>query len=250
MEWIFYNTGLNTGEYNMSFDKELAKNFNENEAVFRLYRWKPYCISLGANQPVRSLNQELASANNIDIVTRPTGGRAVLHAEELTYSVIYPLDFTSSARDIYHKINLALLEGLKLYDFFMFDIELENQQPDFTSIYKQESNVACFAVSAKSELKYKGRKLVGSAQRKMERVILQHGSILCGSFHKRITEFLNAEENIISEVRKEIEDHTIDIQQITGREVNYNALSECLYEGFEKFFNMKFLKSESNGSMI
>lgn len=240
MNWTFINSGSNTGDYNMQFDIGLAKNFLAGEAILRLYRWDPYCISLGANQTLDSLNQKLAFKNDIDIVVRPTGGRAVLHAEELTYSVIYPLDFSSTAKGIYHNINLALAEGLKLYHPAMSNIELENQQPDFGSIYKQESNVACFAVSAKSELKYAGRKLVGSAQRKFERVILQHGSILCGNFHKRITEFMNADAKVIDEVSKEIEDHTIEIEKITGEEINYDQLAECLFIGFEKHFNMKF----------
>ncbi len=113
MNWIYINSGFNSGRYNMDYDLHLAKNYKVDEAVLRLYRWKPYCISLGASQSLNSVDYDLAAKNNIDIVVRPTGGRAVLHSEELTYSVIYPLDFTSSARDIYHQINLALLNGLK-----------------------------------------------------------------------------------------------------------------------------------------
>jgi lipoate-protein ligase A len=238
MKWFFLNTGANTGEYNMKTDIHFAENFKEGEGVFRLYRWNPYCISLGANQRLSSINVEAAAQNNIDVVYRPTGGRAVLHSEELTYSVIYPLDFTSSARDIYHNINLALLKGLKLYSPRMDKVELETTQPDFASIYKKENNVACFAVSAKSEIQYEGRKLVGSAQRKMERVILQHGSILCDSFHKKITEFLNLDVSGLSEVKKEIEEHTVDLKEIAGEEINYEKLADCLQKGFAEHFGI------------
>jgi lipoate-protein ligase A len=240
MNWYYIDSGSNTGKNNMEIDLHLAKNYKPGEAIFRLYRWNPYCISLGANQPLNSINTELAKKDNIDIVIRPTGGRAVLHSEELTYSVIYPLDFTSSARDIYHQLNLALLAGLRIYDSRFISVELETNQPNFSEIYKQESNVACFAVSAKSELKFAGRKLVGSAQRKFEKVILQHGSILCGSFHKRITKYLNISDNDKSGISKEIEDNTIELGEILNENIDYERLSLSLCKGFEEHFNMTF----------
>ena len=174
MKWFIINSGANTGRYNMDYDLQLAKNYKDDEIVLRLYKWDPYCISLGANQSPDSINSKLAHQDNIDVVIRPTGGRAVLHAEELTYSVVYPLDFFSSAKDIYCQINLAILKGLKIYDSRLSSFELENHQPDFAEIYKQENNAVCFAVSAKSEIKYSGKKIVGSAQRKFEKVVLQH----------------------------------------------------------------------------
>ena len=72
-------------------------------------------------------------------------------------------------------------------------MELEKSQPDFREFYKEGHSAVCFAVPAKSELKFDGRKLVGSAQRKFGNVILQHGSILCGEFHKKIVDYLASE---------------------------------------------------------
>jgi len=237
MNWIYINSGFNTGKYNMDFDLNLAKNFREGEAVLRLYRWKPYCISLGASQQLNSVNSELAANDNIDVVVRPTGGRAVLHAEELTYSVIYPLDFTSSARDIYHQLNLALLNGLKIYDSRFECVELESRQPNFSEVYKNAAGTACFAVSAKSELKFAGKKLVGSAQRKFERVILQHGSILCGAYHKRITDYLNVSEPDKKNINYEIEQNTIGLDEIINQEIDFDRLASSLKKGFENHYN-------------
>ncbi|MCK5278742.1 MAG: hypothetical protein KAK04_09390, partial [Cyclobacteriaceae bacterium] len=90
MIWKFIDSGDNTGSYNMELDMKLARTLNPGQAILRLYRWKPYCISLGANQPQDSLNIEKVINDKLDFVKRPTGGRAILHAEELTYSVIYP----------------------------------------------------------------------------------------------------------------------------------------------------------------
>jgi lipoyl(octanoyl) transferase len=130
MKWYFLETGFNTGKFNMEFDLSLINNCRDDEAYFRLYRWKPYCISLGANQSNDSIDNGKASINNIDVVKRPTGGRAILHAEELTYSVVYPLVKISSLRNFYCGINKALREGLILYDERLSSLELETEQPD------------------------------------------------------------------------------------------------------------------------
>ena len=240
MKWLFINSGSNTGRYNMDYDLKLAKNYKDDEIVFRLYRWSPYCISLGANQPLSSINSELTTQENIDIVIRPTGGRAVLHSEELTYSVIYPLNSFSSARDIYCQLNLALVKGLKIYDNRLSAFELENQQHNFTEIYKRESNAVCFAISAKSEIKFSGKKIVGSAQRKFENVVLQHGSILCGPFHKRIIRYLNLNDERKEEIDKEMEENTIELCKILNEKIDYPRLAFSLCKGFEEHYNMIF----------
>ena len=239
MKWKFTNTGFNTGAFNMAMDVHLAKACAQDEALLRLYRWKPYCISLGANQDFNSINLSKTDKDNIDVVKRPTGGRAILHAEELTYSVVIPLEKNSSARNIYREINLALAEGLNLYDKRLSSVELENVQPDFRSFYKEEKSVACFAVPAKSELKFDGKKLAGSAQRKMGNVILQHGSILCGNFHKRIVGYLNSSEENTESVAKILES-TADIKSITGKEVDYDILCSSIKDGFSSYFKINF----------
>ena len=162
MRWQFFNTGFNSGKYNMDYDMDIAKNIKPGEAVLRLYRWQPYCISLGANQNFESVNLSKAVEDNIDVVKRPTGGRAILHSEELTYSVIFPILENLSARNLYHEINLALLEGLKIFNSKLDEVELENNQPNFNAFYKEEKSTICFAMPAKSEIKYSGKKLVGS----------------------------------------------------------------------------------------
>ena len=109
MIWHFIDSGSNTGSYNMEFDLDLAHNCNPEEAYFRIYRWNPFCISLGANQNYNDINQSKTEKDGIDVVKRPTGGRAILHAEELTYSVILPLNYEFSPREIYFKISNALM---------------------------------------------------------------------------------------------------------------------------------------------
>jgi len=223
----------------MDFDLHLTEICRPGNAYFRLYRWKPYCISLGAGQKFESINIKKAEEDNIDVVKRPTGGRAVLHSEEITYSAVIPIDVNSSAREIYYKINAALSEGLKKYHPLLAEVEMEQNQTDFSAFYKTPAGAVCFAAPSKNELKYGGRKIVGSAQRKMNNVILQHGSILCGSYHKNITNYLYLSENDFISIKKELDEKTADIESVLGIPADYNSLKEKLAEGFEYYFNTK-----------
>jgi lipoate-protein ligase A len=225
--WHFIDSGLDTGANNMSIDLELAEKAKSNEAFFRLYRWKPYCISLGANQSFDDINIEKTKAEGIDVVKRPTGGRAILHAEEITYSVALPLSIGLSPKEIYTKISNALVKGLILYSpQIARHIALEEKQPHFPSLLKQDSGALCFASSAKSEVKFDAKKIIGSAQRKMQNVILQHGSILVGTFHRKLPEYLNVGTNLIEKLKIELAEKTIELETILQTKVDYQKLSE------------------------
>ncbi len=232
----------------MRFDIELAKRAElEKTAFFRLYMWSPYCISLGANQKFEDIKVDKAKQDGLDIVKRPTGGRAILHAEEWTYSAAFPTSLGLSSQEIYRRISLALVRGLKLYDDKLNGAELETVQPDFFQALKKPSGVVCFATAAKSEVKFEGKKLIGSAQRKMNGAILQHGSLLCGGYHARLTDYLNAGGPEIESIKEEMLGKTIDVSQITGAPVDYGKLKGNLIEGFETEWNIKlsFQNAES-----
>lgn len=249
MNWIFINSGEQDGASNMDFDFYLAKNFNSNNPILRIYRWNPYCISLGANQSFDEIFIDKAKEDGIDVVKRPTGGRAILHSEELTYSVIFPVDQTSSAKNIYSEINIALRTGLIDFDPALNAIELEHNQPDFKEFYKSNISAICFAVSAKSELNLYGKKIVGSAQRKIGNVILQHGSILCGDFHKRIIDYLSIDDSDKQSMLDEISSTTIDLKSALKYDIDYSKLTESILNGFEIHFNTKF-KNLSNHKLL
>ncbi|MDH3268018.1 MAG: hypothetical protein OEM46_04110 [Ignavibacteria bacterium] len=241
MIWKFIDTGFNSGKFNMDYDFELVKNFSDFP-VLRVYRWEPYCISLGANQNFNSIDQEKTATTGFDIVKRPSGGRSILHAEELTYSVVYPVSNEKSPKQIYREINLALKKGLINYNPMLDKIELEHTQPHFPSFYKDAKSTLCFAVSAMNELNYNGKKVAGSAQRKIGNIILQHGSILCGSFHKRIIDYLNLPIEKLWEIKNEIGLTTTELETILDEKINYRKLSQAIKKGFENHFNMNFVE--------
>lgn len=237
MKWHFIDSGANTGRFNMDYDLELANSCNNNEAFFRIYQWNPYCISLGANQKFEDINLSLAQQHNIDVVKRPTGGRAILHAEELTYSVVLPVEAGLTSQEIYKRVSIALVKGLRLYDNDLSQVELENAQPDFPGLLKDPSGVMCFASTARSEIKYKGLKLVGSAQRRMDKVILQHGSILCGSYHLKLIDYLCIDDYKKEQFREEFFKKTTDLSSILDRKIDYISLVEKLRLGFMEEWN-------------
>jgi len=237
MIWHFIDSESSSGEFNMELDIFLSEICKENEAFFRLYRWNPYTISLGANQNINEIDIEKCREDNIGLVKRPTGGRAILHAEELTYSLILPVSFGLSARDIYNKVSITLSTALANYHPKLTSVELENSQPNFKELLNNPSGSLCFASTAKSEVKFEGKKLIGSAQRKMNNVVLQHGSILCGKKHSELPSYL-IDKTHTSELNKELLNKTIEIETITNESIDYSLLANAIKQQFQNNWEM------------
>ena len=240
MIWHFINSAENSGTYNMQYDIELAQNCKDDSAFLRIYRWNPYCISLGANQDFNDIDLERTKADGIDVVKRPTGGRAILHAEELTYSVVLSLTRKYSPREIYFKISNALMRGLEIYNPKLIKAELQDFQPNFPKLLEEPSGVLCFASAAKNEIKFDGKKLIGSAQRKLDSTILQHGSILCGPFHRKLSDYIKTDETTRKMLASELSYKTTELQTILDEDIDYEKLKTCLVVGFELEWEMKF----------
>lgn len=166
---------VKTGQENMQIDSDLLEYAIKNqlkEPIFRLYGWSPACVSLGRNQKSDFLDLAFLKQNNIDYVRRLTGGRALLHDNEITYSYICPISFLENGENVvnsYKEISKILIDAFK-----KLDIEL-----DFGGTKKVNGHKDyCMLVSTGADLCYKNRKLIGSAQFRKEGYILQHGSIL------------------------------------------------------------------------
>lgn len=224
----------------MEYDLQLVKQAKPDNAYLRFYGWKPYCISLGANQSINEIKTEKASLDNIDIVKRPTGGRAILHAEELTYSVILPNVKSISGREVYENISNAIVTGLRFFDNNLNAVMLESEQPEFNKLLKQPSGALCFASTAKSEIKFKGKKLVGSAQRRIGDSLLQHGSILIGKYHQQLVNYLNVNSKTeLSNLSIELNNKTTELETILNRNIVLNELQDSIIEGFKSYLDIK-----------
>jgi len=244
MHWVFLNTGYNDGRFNMSFDESLALSLvtgGESPAV-RVYGWRPPAISFGWNQRPEEIDTLKAERDGMDVVRRPTGGRAILHSEELTYSVAM-VTTAKNIQEVYNDISRALVLGLKKLGA---DVALVKSQPHFPTLYKSTSSAACFSSSARYEIQINGKKLVGSAQRRYigkdaNEVVLQHGSLLLGPDHKRLTDYLMLQDDRDrARLKQDMNDKTTDLSEALEREVSFEECAEAVKFGFEKAWQIRF----------
>lgn len=228
----FIDTRENSGEYNMSYDLGLVEKYRETKTDYvRVYEWKPYAISLGYNQKDIDVSKYKCKAAGIDVVRRPTGGRAVFHAEELTYSVVMD-GKGKSVSEIYRFISEKLVNAFIEYDNELEKyLSFEKSKLQFPVHYKEKTSFACFSASALNEIKANGKKLVGSAQRNFGDVVLQHGSILLNTKHKEIINFLK-NERLKETVKKILDEQTVSFEELTGKETDLDRLKECIKKEF------------------
>ncbi len=227
----------------MEHDVALAERLlsGSGAPTVRLYGWAPPAISLGWNQSAEEVDEPSAAAAGIDIVRRPTGGRAILHADELTYSVIMRVT-GRHVLAVYDEISRALVTGLQRLGA---DVAIEKSQPHFPSLYREASAVACFSSSARYEIKHHGRKLVGSAQRRYaaadgSEVVLQHGSILLGPDHLRMVEFLRCSDAVRNRLAEDLRARTTSLSEILGRPVPFAEAADAVRTGFETSWDIRF----------
>jgi lipoate-protein ligase A len=169
--WRLQRDGPHSGARNMAVDHALADRLEPGEGVLRLYGWARPTLSLGRNEPAGAYPLEAIRAKGMDIVRRPTGGRAVLHDAELTYAIVAPVGAWGSVRAAYRAINEGLAYALRSLGAPVV------LAPGAAGALAPDAG-PCFQVPAAGEVVASGRKLVGSAQARVGRALLQHGSIL------------------------------------------------------------------------
>ena len=162
-----------SGAANMAIDAGLlAEAARTGRAVLRLYRFDPPCLSLGRNEPTARYDRAAIARRGVDVVRRPTGGRAVWHEHEVTYAVAAPVAAFGSLRNAYHTIHERIAAALRSLGA---DATLAPHQPPSARV---DQPASCFATAVGGEVLVAGRKLVGSAQVRKRGAFLQHGSIL------------------------------------------------------------------------
>lgn len=173
MKFIDYK--VYTGQENMDIDVQLLEQSikeQSKEPIFRLYGWSPACVSLGRNQKDDFVDYDLLKSMGIDVVRRLTGGRALLHDDEITYSFICPVSYLKNGGNVvesYKEICQMLIDAFAKYGI---ELTLGAEKGVHTKFDY------CMLVSTGADLCYQGKKLIGSAQFRKEGYILQHGSIL------------------------------------------------------------------------
>lgn len=223
-----------SGAINMQWDtaraETLLRDTSSSLASFRFYAWQPWCVSLGYHQREHEIDTHACQERGWDIVRRPTGGKAVLHAEELTYSLIMPLQ-TINQHEVY-RLSHELLRNILCRALPATEhehLQYTASNPDFMHEYATSDTASlCFARSAQYELSWHGRKLVGSAQRLYQgaqgAVLLQHGSIPLTSAHTRLVEALAMPTHKQEKLRTMLAEKSVSLSEIAGRMMSINDI--------------------------
>jgi lipoate-protein ligase A len=235
--------GAASGAENMAFDEAISQGIAEGVSppTLRFYAWAPPCVSLGRNQPVRGVDLAACAERGYDVVRRPTGGRAILHTDELTYSIVAAPDHPLMAGlvlDAYLRISHGLVAGLCRLGIIAEEAPGSNRAgPDVSA--------ACFEVPSAYEIMAGGRKILGSAQARRARSVLQHGSLPLVGDVARVVDCLafdNAAER--EALRGSLTEHATTVEAVTGRQVSYDEATEAMIAGMAEALVIDLVEDE------
>ena len=230
-EWRILIDNHLSGPENMSRDRLLLEwAFSDTHAqpVLRFFLWEPPAVSVGYGQSTGEINLLKCKELGIDVVRRPTGGRAIFHHTEFTYSITLPPAHPLSRMSVletYNELNSALALGLRNLGL---DTKLSRGIPGTAG-----KNPSCFSSTSRYELLVNRKKLVGSAQRRRKGAVLQQGSIMVGPQYMQLADLVLQDGE---SVKRELESHSAYIQSIIGKIPPYKEFVEAMIEGFAKAF--------------
>jgi lipoate-protein ligase A len=216
------------GAWNMAVDEALLLEAEGGGGpTLRLYTWRPHTLSLGAHQRGGpKVDWARLERDGYGVVRRPTGGRAILHAEELTYSVTAPAP-PGGTLVAYRWLAGGLKAGLAAVG-----IEVELEKTRRTKAVGLETRNPCFTAAGRYELVAGGRKVVGSAQRRRGGWLMQHGSILLGGEHLRLPWYLESPDPQAEEAA--LRWATVDCSALLGRTIDAAEMAPLFAEGFAR----------------
>jgi lipoate-protein ligase A len=233
MKWTFMESGFLSGEQNMILDFTQAetmsialRNNQDFTGHFRIYGWDKPTLSLGKNQVISRDIEVNCESLDIPIVRRPTGGRAVLHANELTYCIVMPCESMDIARNAYREIHAFFLRALNAIGVHNLDFAKSNA--DFHEHYTLQVSSACFSSSARYELTCNGKKLMGSAQRVFDGVLLQHGSLPLDQSYLNIVKLLTNDQEEQSNMKQNIVSHSTCLSECFGYSCEFSEIAQAI----------------------
>lgn len=248
-QWYFINSGPQTGAYNMALDEALLDwhSAGEMPPVIRFYEWSPATLSIGYFQHVqKDINLENVKKNQLGFVRRPTGGRAVLHDQELTYSVIvsesYP-NMPQTVTEAYRVISEGILLGFqKLGLEAYFSVPETREQLDDL---KKPKSAVCFDAPSWYELVVEGKKVAGSAQTRQKGVILQHGAILLDLDEELLLSVFNFESSEAKErMRKKLPEKAVAMNQFVDTPFTIEQCVDAFSNGFQEALGIELVPYE------
>ncbi len=225
------------GATNMAIDEAILSSVaaGQSPPTLRFYAWRPPCISIGYSQPMRQVvDLEACRRDGVTWVRRPTGGRAILHVDELTYSVALPASDRRVLGGViasYRRLSLGLLVGFRR-------LGLKAAQAEARQEKAAELSAACFDVPSHYEITVAGKKLVGSAQLRRQDVVLQHGALPLSGDVARLVSYLQLSDEARASLRAELRRRAVTLSEALGRRVSAGQVAEALAQGFAEALNL------------
>jgi lipoate-protein ligase A len=245
--WRLLITPPARGAWNMAVDESILEHIGRGEVAptLRLYAWDPPCLSLGYAQPFADVNVERLIERGWDVVRRPTGGRAILHTDEITYSVIAPADeprVVGSILESYNRLSTALLQAVKALGL---PVEVKEE----IAAGHPTPNPVCFEVPSSYEITVNGKKLIGSAQARKRDMVLQHGSLPLTGNLARITDALTfADDSSRADAAARLLARATTVETALGHEVNWNDAAQAFVWAFEAKLGLTLVEDELSAS--
>lgn len=240
-----------SGAENMAIDHAIALSCAQGDSLptLRFYRWEPPAVTLGRNQPASEINQERVAELGYGLVRRTTGGRAILHIDELTYSVLAPRTeprVAGGVMDAYLRLSNGLLAGLA-----QLGVQADKAGADVRA--GKDVSAACFEVPSAYEITVGGRKLMGSAQSRKRDFVLQHGTLPLVGDITRLIELLylsDAEQALLS---AQLESRACTLHSVLPTDSpllsnntpltdssKFTQIGQILAQGFSEVLNLDF----------
>jgi lipoate-protein ligase A len=243
-QWRFINTGNRDPAYNMALDEAMLLHHEAGGTLptLRVYGWTTPTLSLGyAQKTCQEINLAACQQCGVTVVRRPTGGRAVLHDCEVTYSVVLPTTLCpgSATLTAHYHIGLALAAALQRLGLA---VHLERARLS-AHPRRAASSPACFAAITRYELSAAGKKIVGSAQKRLQHTLLQHGSMPLRMERQRLFQCLQVPPEQRQALVQEAFMTMTAINEIAPSPVTANMLHEALREGFSRVFGVEIVAS-------
>lgn len=248
LQWrVIYNEP-HTGAENMAIDQAIMEAVGRGDELptLRFYSWTPACLSLGYAQKFTDVDMARLAHLGWDIVRRPTGGKAILHIDELTYSVTLPEDNPVVQGGViasYRRLSSALLGGL----------EKLAVPADITSREDagRATGAVCFEVPSDYEVTANGHKLIGSAQVRRQQTVLQHGTLPLYGDVSRICDVLvydNEDDRQVA--HQHVIERATTVERAVGHRIEWQAVAEALHESFAETFDLELVVSELSDNEI
>jgi lipoate-protein ligase A len=232
-------TPATDGPMNMAIDQAIMEAVAQDRVppTLRFFAWEPACLSLGYMQSLSDIDRDRLAARGWDLVRRMTGGRAILHADELTYSIALKADnplVAGSIVESYRRLSRALLHGLNIL----------GAQADASKRAERtgkSKGPVCFEVPSHYEITFGGKKLVGSAQVRKFDAVLQHGTLPLTGDITRICDVLVFRDDEQREtIRRRVAQRAATLEEVLERVVSWENAIQAMRRGFEETFDLTF----------